>query len=401
MRNLSTPQSGRGIPRRRLLQSAAVGSAAMVAAACGARPARNQPSSSGGAVVAKTQPDQSATEAELNWSSWVQYVDEDNKGNRPTLDRFQETTGIDVELREDINDNNEFYAKVRPQLDAGQDIDRDLVVLTDWMAGLWIRKGFAETFDRAAMPNTQNLIPSLATPQFDPERDQSMPWQAGYTGLGWNTKLLEKLTGKTEIRTVEELWDPALRGRVTVLAEMRDSVGLIMLAQGKDPADFTDDDFSAATAVLQEQIDNGQIRQVTGNDYMTSMETGDVVGAFAWSGDIAEMGKPFKFVIPESGGLLWSDDLMVPAMARHKANAEKLMDWYYDPEIAAELSAWVNYMTPVAGAQEAMEKIDPDLVDDPFIFPSEEDLAKLTAFMPLTTAEEAKYGQEFQYVIGN
>jgi len=411
MRNFSTPQSGpdlprseRALPRRRVLQGAGLGGAALIAAACGARgtsPTAGASGSAGGEVVARTQPDMSETEKELVWSSWVQYVDEDDDGNRPTLDRFQEATGIQVELREDINDTAEFAAKVRPQLEAGQDIGRDLVVLTDWMAALWIADGFAQKFDRSAMPNADNLIDGLANVTFDPERDQSLPWQAGYTGLGFNEKLLQELTGKSEIRTVEELWDPALKGRITVLAEMRDTMGLILNSLGMDPANFTADQFEQAGAVLQDQIDSGQVRQVTGNDYMTSMENGDVVAAFAWSGDIATMGKRFKFVIPESGGLLWSDDMMVPAMARHMINAQKLMDWYYDPEIAAEVAAWVAYISPVKGAQQAMEKIDPDLVDDPFIFPTPEDLANITAFKWLTSQEEVQYARIYQSIIGN
>ena len=404
MKNLSTPQSGLALPRRRLLQSAGIGGAALMAAACGARGTSSTPAPSGsrseGNLAAKTQPDQSATEKKLVWSSWVEYIDEDDDGNRPTLERFEEATGIDVELREDINDTAEFAAKVRPQLEAGQDIGRDLVVLTDWMAALWTRQGFAQQFDRSNMPNADNLIPSLQNVAFDPDRSHSLPWQGGYTGLGFNSKLLKELTGKSEIRTVQEMWDPALKGRITILAEMRDSMGLVMQSLGTDPANFTQDQFDAAAAEIQAQIDSGQIRQVTGNDYIPSMLTGDVVAAFAWSGDIALEGKPYKFVIPESGGLLWTDDMMVPAMARHMANAEQLMNWYYDPEIAAEVAAWVAYISPVAGAQEAMEKIDPDLVDDPFIFPTAEDLANITAFQWLTPEEEVKYARLYQSVIG-
>jgi spermidine/putrescine transport system substrate-binding protein len=403
MRSLSTPQSGLVLPRRRLLQTAGIGGAALVAAACGARggPGGPSASASGAPLEARTQPDRSATERELVWSSWVEYVDEDDDGNRPTLDRFQAETGISVDLREEINDTAEFAAKVRPQLEAGQDIGRDLVVLTDWMAARWIRQGFAQTFDRSAMPNADNLIPSLADVSFDPERDQSLPWQGGYTGLGFNSELLKELTGKSQIRTVQEMWDPALRGRVTILAEMRDSMGLVMQSLGADPANFTPDQFDAAAAEIQAQIDSGQIRQVTGNDYIPSMLNGDVVAAFAWSGDIALEGEPYQFVIPESGGLLWTDDMMVPAMARHMANAEQLMNWYYDPQIAAEVAAWVAYITPVAGAQEAMERIDPDLVDDPFIFPTEQDLENITAFQWLTEQEDATYARIYQSVIGN
>jgi spermidine/putrescine transport system substrate-binding protein len=200
---------------------------------------------------------------------------------------------------------------------------------------------------------------------------------------------------------VAELWDPQLRGRVTILSEMRDSVGVVMLSQGNDPADFTEEDFNAAIAELQEQIDSGQIRQVSGNDYLTALEQGNVAAVIGWSGDVAALGEPYQFVIPESGGTLWTDNMLVPAMARHRNNAERWMDWYYDPKIAAELAAWVQYICPVEGAREAMQQLDPSLVDNPFIFPTEADLANVTVFKALTSSEQATYDQAFQTLIGN
>lgn len=394
------------VSRRRLLQVAGIGGAAAVAAACGARPPRT--AAAGGTseeVPAKTQPDQSATDPVVHWSTWVGYIDVDEEtGTRPTIEEFQRRTGIQVDYREDVNDNSEFDAKVRPQLEAGQDIGRDIVVLTDWMAAQWIRKGFAQKFDRAWVPNARNLIPRLQAVPFDPERDQSLPWQSGYAGLGYNKDLLKELTGKSELRTVGELWDPALKGRVTILSEMRDSVGCVMLEQGNDPEDFTEDDFNAATAELQEQIDSGQIRQVSGNDYIAAMESGDVVAAIAWSGDIASIVSKdyaFEFVLPESGGMLWTDNMLVPAMAGRRNNAERLMDYYYDPKVAAQVAAYVQYICPVVGAQHEMEKLDPSLVDNPLIFPTDEDLQKVSVFKTLTSSEQAKYDQAFQTLIGN
>ncbi len=342
----------------------------MVASACGARPPRSAAVSGAEEIPARTQPDQSATSPEVNVSNWPLYIDVDDDGNRPTVQRFTQETGIKVKYTEDVNDNAEFDAKVRPQLDAGQDIGRDIVVLTDWKASEWIRRGHAQKFDRAWVPNARNLLPALQGVAFDPERDQTLPWQSGYAGLGFNSELLKELIGKDEIRTVAELWDPALKGRVTILSEMRDSVGVVMMAQGNDPTDFTEDDFNAAIAELQEQIDSNQIRQVSGNDYISAMENKDVVAAIGWSGDVASLGGPFRFVIPESGGMLWTDNMMVPAMARHRNNAERWMDWYYRPDIAAEVAAYVQYICPVQGAREAMEKIDPSLMDNPFIFPT-------------------------------
>ncbi len=400
---MTEPGPIRGIPRRRVLQLGAVSSAALAAAACGARPPRGGGSTASGAAEtpAKTQPDQSATDKRLTVSNWVAYIDVDDDGNRPTVDAFREATGIKVDYREDINDNNEFDAKVRPQLESGQDIGRDIVILTDWMCAEWIRKGFAEKFDRAWVPNARHLLPTLQDVTFDPERDQSLPWQGGFAGLGYNRDLVKQLTGKDELRTVAELWQPELKGRVTILSEMRDSVGVVMLAQGNDPSNFTEDQFNSAIAELQQQLDAGQIRQVSGNDYLAALESKDVVAAIGWSGDVAALGGPFRFNLPESGGLIWTDSMMIPAMAKHKRNAERWMDWYYDPTIAAQVAAYVQYICPVVGGQEAMKDVDPSLVDNPLIFPTDEYLANVKVFMTLSAADQVKYDQAFQTLIGN
>jgi spermidine/putrescine transport system substrate-binding protein len=338
---------------------------------------------------------------EVNWSSWVTYLDTDDDGRHPTLDAFTESTGITVNLREDVNDNAEFDAKVRPQLQAGQDIDRDLVVLSDWMVAKWISDGFAQRFDRAWVPNARNLLPRMQAVPYDPERDQSLPWQAGYTGLGFNSELLKELTGKSEIRTIAELWDPALRGRVTVLAEMRDTVGVVMLGQDNDPASFTSDDFNSAIAELQVQLDSGQIRQVTGNDYIAALENGDVIAVIGWSGDVFALGDKYGFNLPESGGTLWTDNMLVPALAAHKKNAELAMNYYYEPAVAAKVAEYVQYICPVEGAQAEMEKIDPELASSPYIFPTDAELSNSYVFMELTPEQQEQYERAFQKAIGN
>ena len=389
----------RSLSRRRLLQVAGIGGAATVAAACGVSPTGS--GSASGTPSAATQEDRSEQDKSVNWSTWVAYIDiDDDTGERPSLTRFEEETGISVKYTEDINDNNEFYAKVRPQLDKGQDIQRDLVVLTDWMAAKWIDSGYAMTIDKTNVPNAGNLLDQLRGVAFDPNRDHTMPWQSGFAGLGYNTDLVKELTGKSELRTVEDLWDPALKGRVTVLSEMRDTMGVIMAAQGTDITSFTEDQFNQAIDELQRQIDSGQIRQVTGNDYLAALENKDVVAAIGWSGDVAALGGPFTFTLPESGGTLWTDNMLIPAMAAHKANAEKLINFYYDPANAAEVAAYVQYICPVQGAQEAIAEIDPELVDNPFIFPDDATLANAKVFKPLTDAEAASYDAAFQSAIG-
>ena len=383
------------VSRRRLLQAAGISSAAMAAAACG--------TGGGGTASEGAAPeDVSDTEKVVNWSNWVEYMDIDEEtGAYPTLERFQEQSGIAVTYTEDVNDNNEFYAKVRTQLEQGQDIDRDIVVLTDWMAALWIQNGFAQKLDKAAIPNSANLIPRLQNVSFDKPRDYTLPWQGGFAGLGYNIAAYQEATGNSEMTSLDQLFDPALKGRITLLSEMRDTMGCIIAWQGNDPSNFTQEQFEQAIDALTEQVANGQIRQVTGNDYLAALESGDVIGVIGWSGDIFALGEEFAFALPESGGTLWTDNMLVPSTSRRKKNAEAVMNFYYDPEVAAEVAAYINYLCPVAGAQEAMVAIDPALAENPFIFPSEEFLNQTYVFMELTPEQNEEYERLFQTAIGN
>ena len=389
--------------RRRFLRAAGIGGAAMAAAACGAKgTGGGSTASASGAPSPSSQPDKSDTEKLVNWSNWVSYIDtDDESGDRPSLAEFEKQTGIKVTYTEDVNGNQDFYAKVRAQLEQGRDIGRDIVVLTDWMAGLWVSKGYALPLNDANIANKGNILPALADPAFDPKRAHTMPWQSGFAGLGYNKALLKEATGKDSMKSVSDLWDPALKGKVTVLDEMRDTIGIIMMSQGKDPSNFTDDDFNAAADELQKQLDSGQIRQVTGNDYLTALENKDVVAVIGWSGDVAALGGDYEFSLPESGGTLWTDNMLIPAMAGHQKNAETVMNYYYDPKAAAQVAAYVQYITPVAGVQEEIAKIDPSLTENPLIFPSEETLSKVKIFMPLTPAQQTQYEQQFQQLIGN
>jgi spermidine/putrescine transport system substrate-binding protein len=382
------------VSRRRLLQAAGIGSAAMVVAACGTG------SEESGEAASAT--DLSDTEMIANWSNWPLYLDVDEEsGEYPSLVAFEESTGIDVTYTEDVNDNDEFFAKVRTQLEQGQDIGRDLVVLTDWMAALWIQSGYAQKLDKALIPNSVNLIPRLADVNFDKPRDFSLPWQSGFGGLGYNVPALQAATGKSTMTSMDELFDPALKGRVTLLSEMRDTMGCILAWKGYDPSNFTEAEFEEAIAELTKQVDSGQVRQVTGNDYIAAMESGDVIAVIGWSGDIFALGDEFNFTLPESGGMLWTDNMLIPALAQHKKNAEKIMNNYYDPAVAAQVAAYVNYICPVLGAQAEMEKIDPELASSEFIFPTDAMLNETYVFMELTQEQNEAYERLFQKAIGN
>lgn len=385
------------VSRRRLLQAAGIGGAAVAVAACGT----GGSDATGESGEAATAEDMSDSEKVVNWSNWPLYIDVDEEtGDRPTLAAFQESTGIAVTYTEDINDNNEFFAKVRTQLEQGQPIDRDIVTLTDWMAALWIQSGFVQKLDKAQIPNFSNMLPKYLDVSFDPGREYSMPWQSGFGGLGYNKASLQQAMGVDSITTIDQLFDPALKGRTTVLSEMRDTMGCIMAWQGNDPSNFTPDQFAQGIEALTKQIDSGQIRQVTGNDYVAALESGDVIAVIGWSGDVFALGDDFGFGLPESGGMLWTDNMMIPASATHKKNAEAVMNYYYDPEVAALVAQYMNYVCPVAGAQEAMAALDPELADSPWIFPNEEILNNSYVFMELTPEQDAEYQKLFQTAIG-
>jgi len=345
--------------------------------------------------------DISATDKTLNWSNWPFYIDEDDDGNYPTLDRFQEQTGIAVNYMVDYDDNNTYYAKVRDQLQLGQDIGADIVVPTEWMAARWGQMGFVQELNEANVPNKVNVVDSLANPDWDPGRKKSLPWQGGFAGLAYN---VDKVG---EIRTVEDLWAPELKGRVVVLSEMRDTVGILMMANGVDiSSDWGANEFNKALDVLREQVEAGQIRNVRGNSYTEDLVNEDALVAIGWSGDITlinyengyDDGEKWKFVFPESGATIWNDTMVVPIGSPRKANAEALMNYYYEPEVAAEVAAWVNYVTPVEGAYEAAMDIDPDLAENKLIFPDAATLAQAKAFRTLSSDEDNEFQAAFQAI---
>jgi spermidine/putrescine transport system substrate-binding protein len=378
------------LSRRSVLTGAGLGAAALTLAAC-------TPS---GSSAPSAAPDNSDEDKALTWANWPFYIDEDEDGNYPTLLRFEDETGIDVSYNVDVDDNDAYYARVRDQLALGQDIGADLVCLTEWMVARWVRLGYTQELNHDNIPNISNLTPTLADPDFDPGRARSLPWQGGFAGIGWNTDKLPN-----GLRNVSDLWTPDLKGRVTVLSEMRDTMGLVMSEQGVDiSGDWGSDEFNAALEVLQEQMDSGQIRRVTGNSYTEDLVSEDALAAICWSGDItvinAEAGRDkWQFAIPEAGGTIWNDTFLVPIGSTRKTNAEKLMNYYYEPEVAAEVAAWVNFVTPVVGAQEAAEKIAPELAENQLIFPNEETLARVKAFRTLTSAEEQEFSPAFQSIL--
>ncbi|GAA3541575.1 ABC transporter substrate-binding protein [Aeromicrobium flavum] len=343
--------------------------------------------------------DLSASDPRLVFSNWPEYIDEEGENGEPsTLQQFEKLTGISVSYVPDVNDNTEFFAKVVNQLGACQSTKRDMFALTDWMAARMIQMGWIQPMDRANVPNLHaNLIDSLRGVGWDAERDYSAPWQSGLTGICYNKRLVP------EVRTMDELLTRSdLRGRVTLLTEMRDTMGLTLLSDGADPADFAKDDWDTALEKVKKARRAGQIRAFTGNDYVQDLEAGNIAACVAWSGDVIATGnEDLVFVTPEEGLMIWSDNMIIPNLATHQANAEKFVDFYYQPEIAAQLAAYVNYICPVKGAQDAMLEIDPELAESQLIFPTDETLSQTHGFMALSESVMRTYEGEFADVAGS
>ncbi|MEZ5117235.1 MAG: spermidine/putrescine ABC transporter substrate-binding protein [Candidatus Nanopelagicales bacterium] len=397
-----TPRSMRmTLSRRRLLVGGGALAGAGLLAACGASDSAGDPSASattsGTPSPSITSSDRSDTDPAVAFSNWPFYIDTAEDGGTSTLQDFEAETGIAVEYIEDINDNEEFWAKVSPQLEMGQPIDRDIIVVTDDYARRFIRAGWAEPIDPANVPNKANLIASLQNREWDPDRTWTLPWQNGIVGFGVNN---DAAGGK--VTSFEQLLGDDFTGKVSISSEMSDTMIFFLLLQGSDPQDFTDDEFQQALAAFQAAFDRGQFRKVTGNDYAGDLVDGNVAAAIGYSGDVFQLNlenPAVEFVVPQEGGGYFSDVMVIPAGAEHHRNAERLMDYYYDPLVAAKLAAWVQYLTPVQGAQEAMAEVDPEQVENPAIFPSEAELASAHPFMALNPDTELDYIRAYQRVI--
>ena len=383
--------------RAGLLGGAVVLGGPAILAACGSSGIKSK-SSSPGTTNALTSgcplPKQSATKS-LTISNWPLYID------KKTVKDFQTATGITTSYKEDFNDNEEYYAKVKPILGQCHGIARDIIVPTDWMANRMITLGWAAKIDHSKIPNRVNLLDSLAHPSFDPNRDYTMPWQSGMTGLAYNKKLVADL-GLPPPKSFKDLLNPKYKGKITFLTEMRDTVGLFMLAEGKDPSKATFADASSAFDVIAKAASSGQVRRFTGNDYADDLSNGNVVAAMAWSGDVVQLlpnNPNVEFIVPEEGGMLFSDNMMILATSQHVADAEAWIDYVYDPKHAAQITAEVEYISPVKGVSREFQIIGSDLATNPLLNPPPDIQKRLYIFKKLAPDEEKQFNTRFNQII--
>jgi spermidine/putrescine transport system substrate-binding protein len=380
--------------RAELLRRAGAGGALLTVpgllAACGGSSTKASTSAGSSRALPKT----------ITWSNWPLYIDVNEKTKtHPSLVAFEKHYHVHVKYLEDVNDNDSFFGKIEGPLSQGQSIGRDLIVLTDssGLPGRMIELGWLEKLDKSAIPNIANLQPTLRHPNWDPNRDYSLPWQSGMTGIGYDPKL----TGGPVTSLHQLLTDPKLHGKVTLLTEMSDSVGIAMLEAGEDPSHVTDATFNKAISVLQKGVNSGQVRQFTGNDYAPLLAKGDISACLAWSGDMVQLQADhpgLKWVLPDKGGMIWTDNMLIPKGGNAYA-ASVLMNWYYQPKIAAEVEDYVNYICPVVGADKVLEHSDPAIAKNPLIFPTKQMLANAHTFDAKALNNE-KYKKQFQALIG-
>jgi spermidine/putrescine transport system substrate-binding protein len=374
---------------RGLIAAGGTLAAAVVLAACGGSGIE----SGGGSANVQTVKYQPPPSGNLTISNWPLYIDKN------TVPDFEKATGIHVNYIEDINDNQEFFAKMQPLLQKGQSGGRSIFVMTDWMAKKMYDLGYLQNLDKSGIPNVEaNLKDSLQHPTFDPNRDFSVPWQSGMTGLIVNTQLAPN------VHSICDLFDPQYKGKVEMLTELRDTVPLVMKCMGLDAAHPTEDDWMKAIDKIRGAVASGQIRRFTGNDYTRDMANGDASAIIGWSGDAVQLqadNPNIQFRMPTEGCTFFSDNMVIPVGAPNPTAAEAWMNYVYDPKNQAQITAYNYYVSPVDGVKEIFQKTNPSLVNNPLIFPSDQYTKNCTNEPILTGAEEQRVQRAFEGVLNS
>ncbi|HUZ35551.1 MAG TPA: spermidine/putrescine ABC transporter substrate-binding protein [Streptosporangiaceae bacterium] len=394
---LPVPGVAGQLTRRRLLRGAAAG-AGLGAVALGTGLSACSAPGPAPVPVPPAAADQSRTRKVVRFVNWYDYIDVTPSGVSPTLMEFTRQTGIKVDYTPLFADANQALGLVGIALAAGKDPGYDLVVVADWMLAQFIEQGWVAELSPGLLTNARRLRPQFRDWPVPDLPRYALPWQGGFTGIGYNAKVTRRpVTGMTDLLTA-----PDLRGRVSLVSDMRDVVGLVLLDQGSNPADFTAAEFGRALAMLRRSVAVGQIRMVT-NNYLPALAKGTVAAGVAWSGDILyarQLSPALGFTWPEGGGMVWTDNMMVPALAPVRANAERLMNFYYQPAVAAQLAAFNRFLCPVLGTQAVMGRLDPALARERYIFPAPALLDSGHYFKILSRAQIAAYTAAFQTAVG-
>ena len=380
-------------PLRRLTIALALLAATLGMAACGSgieaggNPAGSGAGSGNGNEV-EIEPKPSG---EMTISNWPLYID------KQTVPDFEDETGVSVKYVEDVNSNEDFLAKMQPLLANGDAGGRSLMVVTDWMANKMNELGYLQEFDPAGIPNFEvNLNDNLRAAYFDPGRDYAAPWQSGMTGVIVNKDQAP------DVHSVCDLFDPKYKGKVEMLNELRDTVPLVMKCEGVDPNKADEADWMKAIDKIGEAAESGQIRRFTGNDYAADLTNGNAIAVIGWSGDAVQLqadNPEIEWRMPTEGCILWSDNMVIPVGAPNPTAAEAWINYVYDPVNQAQIEAYVNYVSPVEGTKEVLLKQEPDIANNPLIFPDKQ-FTKKCSIQPAPTGElEQNVNRAFNAVL--
>jgi spermidine/putrescine transport system substrate-binding protein len=404
---------GKQIARRRFLQGTALAGFGAFLAACGAKgnasASAATSAAAGQSVGASAGANASAgasgaAAGDLNFANWIGYIDISDDGSTyPSIEQFMKETGVKVNYQETVDDNEKFFTSdLQGPLSQKLPTAWDIVVITDWMVARLVRLGWLEAIDAGATPNfVANLQPQYKGRTFDPDTKFAAPWQSGMTGIGFDKKKTGDLT------SLAVFWDAKFKGKMTYLTEMRDAVGLAAIKLGFEPSTITKGQFDQALAEIDKAVKSKLVRQLAGNAYVDIMASGDAILAMAWSGDVLTLLVPdqkpdqdFQFVVAKEGGMLWTDNMVMPKGVKNKTQAQAFINFYYDPKIAAQVEAYVNYVCPVKGAAEVLKAGHPDIANNPLIFPPQEVVARLHQFRALDANEEKDWSAAFSKVLG-
>ncbi|MEV4891472.1 spermidine/putrescine ABC transporter substrate-binding protein [Nonomuraea sp. NPDC055795] len=388
--------------RREALRLAGLSATGLMLAACGVQGQKQAPAKPD--AVQEYWAKQKKT-GKVVFANWPEYMPEDKK----PLEEFKKATGISYEYKEVIDENASFFGKVDPVLRAGQSLGYDIVVMTNGIQlQHMIELGYVVQLDQSKLPNfNANAGAKYKDRSYDPGNVYTVPYTSGITGIAYNTKYV-----KDDITSINALFDPKYKGRVGMMRDAQEIGNFGMFALGIDPEKSTQADWEKAGAKLKEQRDAGLVRKYYDQDYIDAVSKGDVWLTMAWSGDVFQRqlaGEPVKFVVPGEGGTIWTDNMLIPKGAANPIDAITLMDWFYKPEIAAELEEFIQFVTPVPAAHDILkakvatlqgkEKTDLEtLVNSPLIFPTEGDYSKLRGYTQLTTKTEQVFNRIFQTV---
>lgn len=374
--------------RRRFIGGAGAATAAALLgssflAACGSD---SSPSTTG------TQDDGGPASGTLRVSNWPLYMADG------FIAAFQTASGVTVDYKEDYNDNEQWFAKVKEPLSRKQDIGADLVVPTEFMAARVKGLGWLNEISEAGVPNRKNLREDLLNSKVDEGRKFTAPYMTGMVGLAYN----RAATGR-DITTIDDLWDPAFRGRVSLFSDVQDGLGMIMSSQGNSPEDPSTESVQQAVDLVREQKDRGQIRRFTGNDYADDLAAGNIAVAQAYSGDVVQLqadNPDLQFVVPESGGVWFIDTMVVPYTTQNQKAAEAWIDYVYDRANYAKLVAFTQFVPALSDMTDELAKIDPAAAENPLINPTPEVQGNLKSWAALTDEQTMEFNTMYAAVTG-